>query len=478
MIVALGFCQKDAAAARDMLSWCEQLGGCRDFDALLVTDPSTQWSECVSTMDQAAKVFRTVSFAAAEKSVPTWPQGANELFKAAAAWSRKVRQPFLWLEADAIPLRPGWLKAIHFAYNGCGQLFMGRVYRSRKADLPERVLSGIAVYPPETEHLFKSVWRDDVPWDVATASVGVRYAADTDLIQWFWGKLNRAPTFVLNKGTQISEYTYTLDQLQPNAVLFHRNKDGTLLDCLRSASGIKSPENFVVVFPFRNEDSANALEQMNWTAELGGAKSHDALLWYESRTDAETVSQIATVASRSFARVLRGSYRDPKHGANGAWITAAGQMQAMRRPWLWMEPDAIPLRQDWLRILQVRYNQCGKPFMGPIVPHMEHMNGTAIYPTNALQLCRKTIDQILRAKHAVAWDYLMKFEVRHLCHDCSDIYQHAWAESNGQFIPFGGDICPSFPTKESLSRLNPTAVIFHRCKDQTLINRLRETVPK
>lgn len=471
MIVALGFCQKDAAAARDMLLWCEQLAGCREFDALLVTEPSTQWSECVAVMDQASKVFRAVSFATTDTPCPTWPAGANALFQCAAEHCQKIGSPFLWLEPDSIPLRSGWLNAIAGQYRTCGRSCLGRIYRTNKATLPERVVSGIAVYPASMAALLKS-GDPSIPWDVATADRLVGDTCDTDLIQWFWGKLNLAPTFVLRKETASPENTFTPQQLEANAVLFHRNKDGTLIRCLRELAGLQRQDDFVVVFSFTNNDVSSMAKLMEWIAEMGTPKTHDALLWYETATENAWLLRIADHASRAFNSVFRGSYRDPQLGPNGSWISAARQMQTMRRPWLWMEPDTVPTTEGWLRTLQARYRQQQKPFMGPIVPHFGHMNGTGIYPWNTPTVCPRTMAET--AQSGWAWDMVMKPEMIHLCHDCSDLHQHAWVESEGTLQPYGDGVLPTFPTRQSLSRLQPSAVIFHRNKDLTLIDRLRE----
>lgn len=472
MIVALGFCQKDAAAARDMLLWCEQLGDCRDFDALLVTDPSTQWSESVAVMEQAAKVFRAVSIETTEKSVTTWPQGANALFREAAVYANKAAQPFLWTEPDCIPLRSGWCGAIDDEYRKCGASYFGRVYRSNNPALPDLILSGTAVYHPETAERFAKELSGDIPFDVALSKSIAASATNTDLIQWFWGQPDLAPTFAMAKTPGCPVNTFTPQQLEPQAVLFHRNKDGTLIRCLRELSGISRADDFVVLFSFTRHDVTALAKLMEWIVEVGTPRTHDALLWYESGTEANWVERIAHSAKRCFNSVFRGSYRDPELGPNGAWMSAARQMQTMRRPWLWMEPDAVPTTEGWLRTLQVRYRQQQKPFMGPVVPHFGHMNGTGIYPWNTPAMCPRTMSE--SARTGWAWDMTLKPEMIHLCYDCSDLYQHAWVESEGALKPYGDGVVPTFPTRQSLARLQPSTVIFHRNKDLTLIDRLRE----
>lgn len=51
-------------------------------------------------------------------------------------------------------------------------------------------------------------------------------------------------------------------------------------------------------------------------------------------------------------------------------------------PVLWLESDAIPMRDTWLTEIMYEYLRCGKPFMGVIVRGHghDHLGGVAVYP--------------------------------------------------------------------------------------------------
>ncbi len=145
-------------------------------------------------------------------------------------------------------------------------------------------------------------------------------------------------------------------------------------------------------------------------------------------------------------------------------------MQKFNRPWLWLEPDAVVLRRDWLRVLEREYHHHQKPFFGPIVQGMGHMNGVGIYPANAQQKLKRT----LSGPTGVAWDSEMMPEMIHETYDACNFIQHCWAIENGIPHPFhGADV--AFPTQEHVDAwVLPSAVVFHRIKNTTLIERLME----
>lgn len=134
-------------------------------------------------------------------------------------------------------------------------------------------------------------------------------------------------------------------------------------------------------------------------------------------------------------------------------------------PWLWWEQDAVSLRSGWLTALAEEYAGCHLPFMGAIGasdrPDAAHLNGVAIYPADA---CRRVPSLIVGG--------LLPFDVKGGSRVLSQAHvtpliQHAWSW-NGAYSP-----PPTFPDAASLSRLSDSAVLFHRCKDASLITQLR-----
>lgn len=72
-------------------------------------------------------------------------------------------------------------------------------------------------------------------------------------------------------------------------------------------------------------------------------------------------------------------------------------------PWLWMETDIIPIKNNWCDLLEAEYKERGKPFMGVIEESRVgtkargpgpwffigyHLAGTAVYPHNINEFCK------------------------------------------------------------------------------------------
>lgn len=452
---------------RDWLEWVAQLGGAKKHEALLVADCATQWSDCLSILDLAQAIFGRVELSATEGHTSGWPAGSNALFRHAAKEMGRKGQPFLWIEPDAIPLKPGWLDQIGEAYATCGKPFWGRLYKSESLNTPSTMLSGIAVYPADTLKRVSNLLNNRA-WDLCISDYAVPLTADTDLIQWFWGQPKLAPTFVSHKaGAPIN--AFTLDHLKPEAVLFHRNKDGTLMQLLKRKMFPSNAGPFTVVLPFYRNDATLAVKVLHWIKRIGTAPTHPIMLSFESGTPPPLVGTISRAATHSFSQVFLNPYPRTPRGAFGptwAFINAARAMQKAGRPWLWFEPDSVPLKANWLSVLQEEYDHCGQPFCGPVVPHRGHMNGTGIYPADTPELIPHTMNSPNRV-----WDWEMKKEMIDSCHDCSNIFFHCWGEIGGVLNPIEGPPA-DFRNPELVKQIPASAVIMHRAKEGTLIDAL------
>jgi len=135
-----------------------------------------------------------------------------------------------------------------------------------------------------------------------------------------------------------------------------------------------------------------------------------------------------------------------------------------RSPWLWLEPDAIPLKADWLDQLAREYQHRGKPFLGPIVQGRGHMNGVGIYPPDAALRCPRAMN----AQHE-AWDVVMRDEMIHDCHDASALIFQVWGMVGGKPHPCEEHSPTHFATWTNVQSWIPLkAVLAHRVKDGSL----------
>lgn len=470
MQVVIAFHDGDLHEAADLLLWIRQLGGAKANDGLLVVDAGVSWSDAVEMLTLANEVFRHVQILTTEQSVTGWPRGANTLFLRAAEHCASCNQPFLWLEPDCVPLSKDWLDRIQSVYTTG---FFGHIYDCNSPGLPTRLLSGVAVYPPNAyEIIHPHVGNQPhLAWDVSAAEAILPTASDCPLFHHFWGQQDQPPTFALKKTDQSPANTLTLDHLRKEAVLFHRNKDGSLRRLVAGKLGMAPLGNFVVVLPVCNHDADLMLRLLDWIATLGGANTHEALVSYDATTVRGTISRVVSKASACFSMVHQTHYTVPRgtqFPQTAAWQHAAHTMAGMNRPWLWLEADCVPLKANWLVALQDEYDRCGKPFCGPIVHGPGHCNGTAIYPANTPQILPRTMSHTQNA-----WDVECRDEMGPNCFD-STLWELAWGVTNGALNPVSGDELPSFPKGSPLlAQIKRNAVIFHRDKSGSLIERLR-----
>jgi hypothetical protein len=476
MLVVLPFCAGDIASTRNLLRWIIDLGPCSQ-SALLVADAAMQWSVALEFLDLANKAFKGATLISTDEPYTGWPQAPNWMFWYASKHiDHYLKEPFLWLEPDTVPLHKGWLDEIAADYK---EGFMGDIYKYDNPHGPFAqidVMSGIAVYPANAWEIIGGIIeaRPDQAWDVSACGPMTNRGTHTGRIQHFFGQKGLPPTFAPTKVNGSPTNTLTLADLRPGASVFHRNKDGTLIALLRQKllprSAENSRHNFVVVLPCWAQDAALLVKSLEWMAELGMTKTHDCIVSNENGVARQFLVRAHALANQVFRHVAAYQYSQRQPTFNEAWFAAANLMQRDGRSWLWMEPDCVALRPDWLSMLQTRYDRHGKPFMGPVVAGMGHMNGTGIYPGNTPQRCPLT----MHTPMGQAWDMVMRQEMIQDCHDCSGLWHHAWVEREGQLHQHGHGHKPTFPTVESIRRVNPAAVVFHRSSDGTLIDRLRE----
>lgn len=471
MIVAIPFCDADYPLALDLVKWIKSLGGCPNHDCVLVSDFSAQWSNCVELLTLSNQTFRSAKIISTDESVVGWPQGANALWMTMAKYAKEVGSSWLFLEPDAIPLKPGWLDELDAAYQKSGARYFGHIYSCDTPGLPPRLMSGVAVYPAVA---YRKI--GEKAFDVELAPITCQ-ETHTNLIHHIWGYRNDPPSF--KEHGVPGSHVYCLCQIHPEAVIFHRNKDGTLMRMLRKKFGLFDDREFVVTIPFCNQDGSIQLKNVKWMSTLQQPKTHDAILSYEQGCAAGLVDSIRAHAIPVFKSVSEFSYpRSPNHiwpqAPNHAFQHLAMYMyEQVKRPWLFLEYDEIPVASDWLIQLQDEYYKCKKPFMGHQVEMLGHMNGGGIYPYNFPEYSPKGM-----MADTLAWDWVCKEDIVPHLHAANHLIEQCTKVINGTPNIHQGDV-PTFRNQGDVDRLlKPGIVLFHRCKDGTLIQRLTERMKR
>ena len=134
---------------------------------------------------------------------------------------------------------------------------------------------------------------------------------------------------------------------------------------------------------------------------------------------------------------------------------------------LLVEPDAVPIKPGWFHAIRREYYGCGRPFMGHLEPaspvHPCHVAGNACYPWDVWSAGS------MRALHC-PFDLQLALDgivLQGLAHSTPSIFQ-LWSSVPNANIP------PEFPSIASLQSIPPQTLLFHRCKSNSLISRLRE----
>ena len=229
-----------------------------------------------------------------------------------------------------------------------------------------------------------------------------------------------------------------------------------------------------VVIPFCAKDAALAENLARWIYELGDCERHYCLLVADSEAPWNTALSVLSWAKKAFsiARLIVVPHVDGWiPGSNALFNAAAIEMEG--EAFLWLEPDATPLARGWLDQIQNFYLQAKRktPFVGSLVSHNNrgfptpYFEGVAVYPEDAWE--------IMKAKWnpAVSWVYACAEDVVPFACD-SWAFQHLWGEDNNP-PKFAKTSVPGTSTL-SLDSLRKDAVVFHRCKDGSLIKLLRE----
>lgn len=481
MLVVVPVSKNDTSLAADLFRWVDRLGRC-DTECLLVADAAVDWAECMGLVSLAKSAFRSVELRTNDKPVEGWIPGAHSLFRVAGQFAKERNTPWLWLEPDAIPLVPGWFDALRRGYEPHAGKFMGYVYDTGLTALPKKAMSGVAVYPPDAVTRLQAFIKGEIhAWDALAGDVMVKEGVHTGLIQHLWGKKGQPPRFgtIRRPGTPF----LTVENIKPEAVIFHRNKDGSLIRSLWAKyyfnQGANKPTGagFITVFPFFNGDGEMAVKNAEWIAEISKNNHFDALLSYEEGTHFSLVGRMRDALGRSFGSVAEYVYpRCPvahwPESPNWAFQhTAVFIHQQIKRPWMWLEYDAIPVKSEWLLRLQSTYSSCRKPFMGPVVPVLNHMNGVGVYPPDFPVRCPKAMKLT-----GIAWDFGMKPEMERDLFNARHLIQHVWGVKGGMIHAYGGDPI-TFTSYADVKRyVYQKTLVFHRNKDGTLIDRMREVI--
>lgn len=239
MIPVLHFCAKDADLMAKNLDWWISLDGKVDFHAILSYDDATPVRQVEAVKRLADQYFRSVEvFWYPQPRKKSWPAAPNWAWQNTARFIAATKnESWFWIESDLVAIRKGWLTDIAAEHQRAGKPFSGHFVDGMGH------LNGCAVYPPNVALYSVDAFRtEESAWDVV---LGKDLSLDGDalkhvhpshtLFQHCWC-INPADGKAWNGSGELATFKNTHDVVRLvdlTMAIFHRCKDGTLIDMLR-----------------------------------------------------------------------------------------------------------------------------------------------------------------------------------------------------------------------------------------------------
>lgn len=216
--------------------------------------------------------------------------------------------------------------------------------------------------------------------------------------------------------------------------------------------------SLLIVIPTHAGDAPLAERLLDWIFELHGRQPRGhGLVVCASDVHPEMQKKLeisATLAFETFTVVQAKASERVRNveRLNDLWLFVAGHMaEAYRAPWLWLEPDCVPVREDWVERLSDAYYDQPKRYVGPHLKIKEQvfLSKVAMYPVGALNDLKKACAESVPFWVAGSSVTLPKSTK-------TRIIQH------GVFVLENG-----------LGQIRPETVLYHSDKTQMMIEFLR-----
>jgi len=214
-----------------------------------------------------------------------------------------------------------------------------------------------------------------------------------------------------------------------------------------------------------HKDARQAIHQWAWIKQLGGLpKRARVVVTTSPKVNASAVLKSEIEAA---AKEFLGAAVTPVEVSERGWPWSATAMflatlRSAGDACLYVEPDAIPMKEGWFEALWEEYLSCGKPFMGARVGSKFglpiHMTGNAFYPKDWETLAPKLSRPV--GKPSGAWDIDAADQVVPQAHFTEQILQH-WREG-----------VPNFSVVKLEDAINSKVQLYHQSKDGKLIESL------
>ncbi len=164
MIVVIPYNENDWQRAERLCDAVYWIGLCKPIGHCLLAPNSTVHPEYKLKVKLAADVAFT-SVEQIEVNVPkdaTKNVAINTTFRHVSAHTfHAYKEPWLWLEADNVPIKPTWLKDLFKAYDKQPRRFMGRFMKAQSGTFMSRT----GIYPADAYRDLEPALKGEPPFE-------------------------------------------------------------------------------------------------------------------------------------------------------------------------------------------------------------------------------------------------------------------------------------------------------------------------
>jgi hypothetical protein len=247
----------------------------------------------------------------------------------------------------------------------------------------------------------------------------------------------------------------------------------------------------VVVFAYHDGDAKLALESAKAITAMGPNLSHKAIVATPNAPN--SLIEIMAELKKSFPAVehitTTGGFNGWPLGPNQMFLDVAVRLYGQTAPWIFWEPDCVPMKVGWLDDLEDDYRK-NPAIMGHLYEGGMDSNGkniykmivgSAVYPPQFLDHCpaaRSLGDYNIAYRSAGTipepWDVRCRFNFLKIGRD-TPLMRTYWKSVNyqwkdGKIVFFASD-----PEAQSIQNvtcpdrtISSKAVVIHGCKDGSL----------
>jgi hypothetical protein len=246
-----------------------------------------------------------------------------------------------------------------------------------------------------------------------------------------------------------------------------------------------------IVFACHNGDAELALLSAKAITAFGINMRHKATVC--ATNDTALLFDIIEELKKSFPEVGRIIAQDGFNGwplgPNQMFSDAASQCYAVNEPWMFWEPDCVPMKSGWVDDLEAEFRKkpaiLGHQYEGGMATNGKNIYkmivGSAVYPPNFLDFCpsARSLDNYNLAYRSAGtvpepWDVRCRWNFMAVGRDCP-LLRTYWKSVNyqwkdGKIVFFAED--PESQAVQGVTCpdrvISSQAVVIHGCKDGSL----------